>query len=1493
MDKCLNNLETRSTLLDKRQTEQKICDILGKEYKRTYRKDICGFNFYTYAPTNKYICFLSHKFLMETKDIKFEYYVQKYTNHNTLRSKFITINDARIMIVYDKNPPSEFKSQAGFFTNILDMLTGPLRLLTDVRDTIKTVTSKASKLFIIDVISLILQIKDGYLTATKVVSVLMNLYTLHLRYVEIFQANGVGSPTWNRQSGPPNLTDLLVGFAALGLPKGILDAIKTFTTITGKRIFDSDLIMDTARGIFDSLIVIIEWISEPITGFKILKDDNKKMIIDFIRYLGSSAYLHTDIKQVCNIYSKYVSNSQALFDPVFRQEIMNLHSRLIKDVHFMDYINNSDNRYFKTTWSLFEANVVKSCKAFDTSGRDEPLCFVFEGDAGSGKSQLMNMFVDLLRESGMTTICHSVPAAEDGKDFYDDYENQDVFVIDDMGQQGRSQWRYLINYVSPVKYPLPCASASKKNTKFFNSKIVLITTNHFTDLSGFTSSDCISEPEALFRRAHVFRVDRNDTDSFSQRITYKKFDHKVSKTWKNEFIHHNAVNVPDGLETTLDTTVFSPRTRSYYALNWLYQILNHIRDSNAQNIAQLTVPTEDLRRIIQDNAVQENAQFYDALDFEGQMFSLPAFLRFACRSFEFQTNNVFCGLTLCKEFLAHYTKRILDYAKECIGFITSSVAQLFSEESCRRFIDNSGIFYCGVIGLAIVGFFAYEVNWSKLYHGTDTDPLFGPGFNQHNVKENFERRPCQGKRLFGPQMLIERLEQEEAQWISDVRRGCKTLIVHGSEYEGDVNTQCVVSGKRVLLPAHIDIGDRFVDFYSSWDHYRNKHVELEGVKMKLLKRYLLSDLAVYEIIDTVPLYKLNKQIFRNGTTDSTNWHLINSTGSIPVVFDKDVTQNDEQVSYCSVAQKYNHDIGSGYFTPYTAAGGCGTILAAPGIGIIGFHVAGDATTGFCVQPPKGVREEIVDLMLNAPSALNFTLDQRIIPGFSGVRVRYETPIENEYLTTDTSYTESVLHVDVCPEMKDLISELETSPSTYTTVPVDKLDKKAPPNFKSAGTGKKTLKALSMKTFKHQGRITQDELDFMKEYLRSIMIEFSDLTDYETAFGGNGVQPLNKDSSNGYACLKGKDKYFDFDNKVIKTELYELVARIKDAAINERYDYNDFMCKESFKDELRASKKVDNPRTFRVMPLGHIWWTKKIFGRLLKHFKDTRHETGISIGYNPYTDADILAKKLLPCTATGDGDWKEWDGRTVAAIMRLVFDTMKEFYRGEHLYLIDWLKNTIATSFVKVNDEIWATTHGLPSGTWLTLLLNCLINKCLTALIIFRHKPEPTVQDVHSVVDYVTGDDKIMGAHKDMAEYFNLLTLKATSDSLGMECTNGDKTPITQKSQSFDKLTYVKRHFRRHPVLKRYVGCLSLDTIMNTLQWINSDTVDCHEAMIGKMRSMQVESYLHSPTLFRRLTDIFSEKFPFDAFFDEKKVLRILNSPDGYAEMLHLQEKFFM
>lgn len=1459
---------------------REICEKLGSMYKNVYKKQMAGFSYYEYVKSNKYVCFLSRGLLMQVSDNKFNMYITKYKNHNTLRAKFVQYEEKIVLVIREKEV---FRKQAGFLQNCIDTLRTPFVMLQKAEKIVAAATSKTSRVIMMDLIVLILTLRDGYFTSTKLVALIVSLYTFHYRYCELFN---VKKPEYKPQSGA-NLTDMLLGFAMLGLPSEVMTAIKNFTALTGKRIFESELFMETAGKMFESLTTIIKWIANPYSNYRIISEESEGVILKVLDRLGSAVFMHKDIKHICDIYTRYVTNPQILFDPTFREEIMLKYKGMKSSVAFMDYLQNGGNRYFQTTWNLFEANVVKSCEAFDCSGRDEPICIVFEGEAGSGKSQLMNMFVELLRESGKTIYCHAIPAAEDGKDFYDDYEGQYVMVLDDLGQQGKSQMRYLINFVSPVKFPLPCANAAKKNTKFFTSKIILATTNHFTDLNGFTSSDCISEPEALYRRAHVIKVSRGDSDHFSQVLQYCKYDHIKSKKWENKFINHTAVNVPDGLQTTFSTeAAYSPMNTSN-ALTWLYKVYRHLQSSDDKNRQQMTISAEECKNILYEVHAEE--EFREEF-FEAQSFGFVNYL-----SSVFDHAMHFSPIVDYKAICSEYVKYMFDIITPLISDAAASISQYAFNLSAAvggsvvdvlSTMETSGVIFkmlAFAIGTYIVGYF----------FGREEVTLPSPSFKEENLEcEFFKQSQGEKHEYFGAAGSM--LETEHDQWAIDIKRYCKTLIVkHDATGLKDEHTQCVVSGKRILLPAHLDVNNKFVDIYNSWDHYIEKHVEIENVQLKLIKRYLLSDLAVYEIKNTIPLYKLNRQIFSpNGCSTTKNWFLINSTGILRVCYDVDINRNKDEVTYSTVHGNINHAKKSGFYTPYSSSGACGTVLAAPGLGIIGFHVAGSPNLGFCVEPKPDVMLEIRELMMQAPHAEGFEVCSKVAPGISGVRLRYEKPIQQTRVNGNTNFVPSPLHVSVCEEMATLISDVETQ-EKYTPVPLEKIDVKSPPNFSSKGTPAKTLKALSQKTFMRQGRVTEEELSFIKEYLRTIMVEFDDLEDDEVAFGGQYVPALNKDSSNGYNCKKGKDKYFDFENKIIKDEARELFAKIEKDAENGVYDYNEFLCKETFKDELRKSTKIDQPRTFRIMPLGHIWWTKKIFGKLLNHFKSTRMETGISVGYNPYTDADELAKKLLQCFTTGDADFGKWDGTILAVFIYTILDVMKEFYRGRYAKIIDWLASTIANSFVLVNDEIWATTHGLPSGTWLTLLLNCLINKCLTALVIYRYKPDPRVNDVHDVVDFVTGDDKVFGADKKMSEYFNLLNIKEVTESLGMDCTNGDKTKIDKPTQPFEKLTYVKRHFRKHPVLQRYVGCLSLDTIMNTLQWIDSSTEDTHEAMMGKMRSMQVEAYLHSKALFSSLTSLFESRYPFDAFFNENKVLKILTDTDGYEEIIAMQNKNFL
>lgn len=1459
---------------------RELCEKLGCMYKKVYKKQMAGFSYYEYDESNKYVCFLSRGLLMQVNSAKFTMYISKYKDHNTLCVKVMQYEEKIVLVIREKEV---FRKQAGFLQHCIDTLRTPFIMLQKAEKIVAAATSKTSRVIMMDLIILILNLRDGYYTATKLVTLIVSLYTFHYRYCELFN---VEKPTYKPQTGA-NLTDMLFGFAMLGLPTEVMNAIKNFTALTGKRIFESELFMETAGKMFEALTVIIKWIANPYGSYRIISEASEKVILKVLDRLGSAVFMHKDIKHICDIYTRYVTNPQILFDPTFREEIMLKYKSLKASVAFMDYLQNGGNRYFQTTWNLFEANVVKSCEAFDSSGREEPICIIFEGEAGSGKSQLMNMFVELLRESGKTIYCHAIPAAEDGRDFYDDYEGQFGMVLDDLAQQGKSQLRFLINFVSPVKYPLPCANAAKKNTKFFTSKLILATMNHFTDLSGFTASDCISEPEALYRRAHVIKVNRGQSDHFSQVLRYYKYDHINSKNWENKFINHTAVNVPAGLQTTFSTEAENSPMNIFNTLSWVYKVYRHIQASEDRNRKQMIISSDECRRILRE--VHDEEDNHDEF-FEAQSFGFVNYL-----SGVFDRAMHFSPVVDYKSICSEYVKYMFDIVTPLISDAAATIAQYAFDLSSAVNGNINEVLSTLKTGEVIFKMLAFAIGTYVVsyFFGREEVVLPSPAFKEENLDHDFYQQSQNDKHeYFGAAGSM--LETEHDQWAVDIKRYCKTLIVkHDSTGLQDEHTQCVVSGKRILLPAHLDVGDKFVDIYNSWDHYLEKHVEIENVQLKLVKRYLLSDLAIYEIKNTIPLYKLNRQIFSpNGCTSAKNWFLINSTGILKVCYDVDINRNKDEVTYSTVHGNMNHAKNTGFYTPYSSSGACGTVLAAPGVGIIGFHVAGSPNMGFCVEPRPDVMMEIRELMMQAPHAEGFDICSKVTPGISGVRLRYEKPIQQTRVNGSTNFVPSPLHVNTCEEMAKLISDVETR-EEYTPVPLEKIDVKTPPNFSSKGTPAKTLKALSQKTFMRQGRVTEKELSFIKDYLRTVMIEFDDLDDDEVAFGGKYVPALNKDSSNGYNCKKGKDKYFDFENKIIKDEAHALFAKIARDAEEGVFDYNEFLCKETFKDELRKSTKVDQPRTFRIMPLGHIWWTKKIFGKLLNHFKDTRMKTGISVGYNPYLDADELAKKLLTCFTTGDADFGKWDGTILAIFIYTIIDVMKEFYRGKYGKIIDWLACTIANSFVLVNDEIWATTHGLPSGTWLTLLLNCLINKCLTALVIYRYKPDPHVDDVHDVVDFVTGDDKVFGADEEMSKYFNLLNIKEVTESLGMDCTNGDKTKIEKPSQPFEKLTYVKRHFRKHPVLKRYVGCLSLDTIMNTLQWIDSSTEDTHEAMMGKMRSMQVEAYLHSKALFAALTTIFESKYPFDAFFNENRVLKILTDSDGYDQIITMQNKNFL
>lgn len=1375
---------------------------------------------------SEYFVFNEQRKLLLNCDVSF--FNKEHTKnafHSNVTTKIVTLGTATLLCINVKK--CHFESQSLMFS-IRQSFNSCFSSFNNLKHKFRAIKSEEFRLMLVDILSLVFTIRDQYISPSKFISVILSIYTLFRRYIKLFTPQTLG------------MNELFMGLSVLGLPQGVINSIKEFNLVTGKRLTDINVIMDLLSKMFDILDKVLTVMSDALPPNSVFS-----VIRKTLSSLFSVILCYQLIREVVAVNLKYATNPQIMFDYSFRVSSLSLYEKCSSNSSFREYIANNNNKFFIQAWSSFEFNLIKYAKTFDVSSRKEPLCIILEGPAGSGKSQLMNNLVNLLRKTDHSIYVHTVPSVDASKDFYDDYLNQEVFVMDDVGQQGPSQWRTIINFVSPVKYPLDCAKAENKNTKFFNADLLLCTTNKFTTMASFTKSDCISEPKALFRRAHVFNIEHIEGAEWKQRVTYKKYDHIDSMAWRNEFIYEN-VHLKDKIKPTCEGT-------SLECLHYCYQLLRNLQETVNNEVEKCVISEKDLDGII------------SSVDY----FSPQSILSFMV---EEGWRNIENGRVYMTEWIEYLMSLVCSFVTTSMESITLFVSDELNFES----LTGNKVLVAAIS--AGIGYFLYNV----LSGGQDNEDISLTPLQDFSKWKKLEKTFKTRYSEVHPRYIV-----PQAGISYPYKQFSKYIVVKSDD--GITITHGIVSGENLLLPAHIDNERIVIDVYASWDHYAAGHKELEEVVCIRKKVYYSCDMAVFKFIDlSIPLYKKCKYLFNNVVTHSPELFLINVGFEIPLIAGQNTFLNTQHISYTTVkSSRIVHQPETGYLTPIlTGVGLCGTMLVNKEQGIIGMHVAGSVDDGFCVIPSAVIAEDIRKLMHEGRES-RFEIDDAIKKDFSGVRLRYEAgDIQKKFPIKETSFVPTLLHRDVAPEVDKLISEINFE---GLALGKELVGIKQPPNFVSEGTAIKTLSSVATKSFKHTGHITDAERDFVSKSLALFFTDFDDLTDFDTTFGNGKIQPLNKDSSNGYKCLPNKSDYVDYEHKEHYPIFDELLKTFRNKCINNALEVDDILNVETFKDELRTSNKVNTPRTFRVMPLPHIWWTKKIFGNLMVHFMEHMHDFGICVGFNPFVDMDILVRKLKTCDVTGDADFKQWDGSLSNDLMLLVRDVSLQFYKGKHRAVLSQLFVTMARSPVLIFDSLFLANHGLPSGNWLTLLLNCLINKALTALTIFRNKPNPEVLDVMNIVDYVMGDDKIFGTSGTMSKYYNLFTVKETAESMGMICTNGDKTPITTKSLPLERLSFLKRKFNYHPQLCMYVGALSIDTIMNTIQWYDSSK-NYDESVEGKIRSMQVESYLHSEILFEKFSAGVAKIHPYFCMFTKAQVIGILKDPMGYVNCMKLSGK---
>lgn len=1305
------------------------------------------------------------------------YKIKKLYKHlwETKAEKFVEVRLGKVGILNNQRNIStdrirkflnkiDIKQGQGVLSSVASMIPKIFSLIEKVKS-----ISNSSHLvpMLLDISSLLMQaISPTYSnwTPSYLLGHLLRFYSLYIRG----KALVVGQTTAEA---------FTLAAISMFLPAPLLEIIKRMNLFTGKKI------LDTPSSILDCITGIIEFFAWCLHQIPSVPD----CIKDFVRSLSSFSERSTLLREMCDKIVQYAKSRSIMLEEEWRLGVRNLNTKLQDCEEIQQYLRSSPTSMAKYKDFL---RLVKSLEAYEKCSRKEPVAIVFEGPPGTRKSFVMS---NLTERMGKSVYTHVVKATTDGKDFYDTYNNEDIFLMDDVGQQGVSQWRTIINMVSTVKLPLDCAAVELKDTKFFNSELVMCTTNSFSQLGGLTKSDCISDIRALWRRCHVFNFNEVEIKDGKMvgNVIYKRFC-----PYTNQYV--NKLPFESNLPTSIDV---QDRNKLIAWMNILIKKLIQFYESN-YNDNQLSF--QDTADILKFEGEFENLEFTEpeGVGPVGQGW-IKRVLGCCVKSYA-RLSIDYLQWILLTGMLVVVNKTFDYFQSQEVAILGNNVSN-----NNRTFLGGSWMYVLSVLSAGLlINFLMTEL--LHVYFGIVEDACKDePSMQENDLVGAWKQASGQSLENLGT--LVDSVKNRMV--VAEI------LNIDKGQVSGQI-CQALISGHFILGPQHAFQGKQkgILNAYKDWDHYKCNSVVLNNIPFEVVYEDLRSDLVIAKL----PTYMLSpfkncKDYFRtlNRTSVSKSPAIVTPGG----VFKATRNFNLEKSMLTYVTYR-EHIVEPGEFIEYegfTSPGLSGSLLVDPIEGIIGMHVAGDKRNGNAIVYNLSLRKKINSILSGDNLILEVDSINTESPDFSGNK--YETNLYQN-VPTKSSLVGS-----------PLIGVFETT--------------KHPANLSVRGV--KTVEIMAEKSFLKIPVIPEEEIDFARKVFEVMIPTFTDITDIEVVKGNLILAPLNKKSVNGFGLEKDKEFYIDFEKGEFKENTRKLMEDLEQKVIAKEFNIDDVLFYETLKDELRLEEKVDKPRSFRVCRLPIILWQKKIFGDLFQQIMQTSDFNQVSLGTNPYKDWEKYYRELTRMAVVFDIDIKTFDGKQAAQMQDLCNEVVKSKYRGEHVEMASFLLETIVRSWLLVRNKLMTTTHSLPSGIWLTGLFNSFYNRgysaCSFSREFYKDGKTPTVSEFFKLMDRVCGDDKLCGAPYHLSKYFNAITVGKFFDSIGMTATTGTKGKIESAGQHVDEVSFLKRKFLFHPGLGKVMGPLDKETLLNSIQWFDS-TKDMDDVMQGKLHSFQREMYLH-------------------------------------------------
>jgi hypothetical protein len=1273
------------------------------------------------------------------------------------------------------------------------------------------------------------------------------------------------------------------------LPARFLKIFKDIPILTSfKLLDDTTWCYDLIGWILDLPVVILKFVGAPI------------VVVQFVQKLSTIfPFTKTSVmkKAMRFLLVKYTKDNRVIGQTEFRIEVEKLKEKVdewLVDIHD---IKDGLPQGLKETILSFQS-LSKKSKDYDQTTRKEPIFFCFDGPPGCGKSTLMRDLIKVL-EPYHTIYTHSSPS--EGKDFYDLYNGEDIFVMDDIGQKGNAQWGNIINMVSTIKFPLDAAEVNAKGTKFFTSDLMLGTTNNI--MLNLTQSDPIREVGAVYRRIDRINMAgvKFEGGFYSGFLEYEKYD-ILEKMWRKQEIlniegHAEIGSVQHGkiiewiFGKIKNKIAFKKKIFSQAPSNFDFGSLNAevgIRyESNEEEVyfdcfEDNEQPRFSYKRFVDPalDVVKDIKEFVDAIP--DNIKDMKSWIRKNILDkhkdktdkitdfFSKYMSEIWLG-TLCticvtvfwKILRKQYPNGYMIIQPE--GMKPFTVGSLESEKlaDLRRkgiyykilswtgkeledmfvYVDTPSASYSvRKDNLSVfenkIGNMAHKVTPTNGVHASTDFMIKNPKKKRTLAQLTAQTGNIQGLFTYFAEKVTQGGDQVSQYWTGVCNKHVRVMQVDLNAEGVDRTLFAVVfiSGHYILGPGHLlDKMDNdypvFATVYRDYNTIIYDKQEIMEIERNINEDWVLMKFKNKYLPNLHPKFDGFKS--KQNLQGLSDYHILTPLGTFEL--GNKVQRTDFQTTYISLVGIKRDIVESDImYNKFQGYGLCGSLIVASEGILLGMHVTGyeEDETGIAkVFSRTGV--EKINNFLKQGQEMSFELKKE-----QGSEMRSRVLLDlksTSNMNSSSRYTPSPLYGKVFDVTRE------------------------PAVFNALGSFNETAKKLSSAAYQPVKSVDSRALKFATEYVSTLIPYFSKLDKYEVIKGNEILNPINKESSCGY-LFTGFDKedIFNYDNGTIRetpggNKLNKRISEIWNNVKNNKYDFN-IWYKECFKDELRNLNKVEKPRLFKASPVDLTYLTREFLGDLIGKLmkKNSRRRTGIMIGTNPFSAdwKDLFLDLVEKSEMVVAGDWAKWDKAMLTQFQIALADEIQKKFTiksEDEQNMMQYLLTTMYCSPTVTAEEMYLTTHSMPSGHGMTAIYNSLINKMYGAYIFYRlhieHEQFTPTTEIYSnrVYDAVYGDDKLTASSY---EWFDGLQMQKEALLMGLDFTPANKGEWKEGKCHIlsQDCTFLKRNFFFHEQLGM-AAPLEIEVLQASLNFV-TDQYRANELTIDKIKNYQRELYLH-------------------------------------------------